>query len=64
MPLNKPLTSWASFKTGLLKRFGPSLYQDILGELVKLQQNSIVQDFYTKFEKLSNQIIGISSTFL
>lgn len=64
MHMNKQLSTWSKFKIDLLKRFRPSLYRDLFGELAKFQQTSTAQDFDYRFEELSNLISSIPSNFL
>ena len=44
-------TTWATFKTGLLARYGPTQFYDHFGELTKLQQTSTVK-YQSRFEQL------------
>lgn len=64
MHLDKHLTSWTIIKSNILKRFIPSIYRHLPGELAKLHQTSTVQEFYNKFEELSNMISRILLIFL
>lgn len=59
---NKLLHSWQHFTRDLLRRFGPSPYQDLQGELAKIQQITAVQEYYNRFEELPNS--GIPMSFL
>lgn len=61
---NKQLQSWQYFTKDLLRRFGPSPYLDLQGELAKIQQITTVQEYYNRFEELSNQISGVPMSFL
>lgn len=61
---NNMLTTWANFLLALQHRFGPSHLEDPQGELFKLQQTTIVRDYCSKFETLSNKTIGVSPHFL
>nr|POF00120.1 hypothetical protein CFP56_19082 [Quercus suber] len=45
-------TTWATFKTGLLARYGPTQFYDHFGELTKLQQTSTVKEYQSRFEQL------------
>nr|POF01502.1 hypothetical protein CFP56_45303 [Quercus suber] len=45
-------TTWATFKTGLLARYGPTQFYDHFGELTKLQQTSTVKEYQSQFEQL------------
>ncbi|RWV79573.1 hypothetical protein GW17_00059267, partial [Ensete ventricosum] len=42
---------WSQFKSVLLLRFGMSEYENIDGQLVKIRQTSIVQEYQTRFAK-------------
>jgi len=58
---NNLLTDWHSFTRALELRFGPSSYTNHQAELFKLQQHGSVSEYQTRFEKLSNCVIGLSS---
>ncbi|RRT63513.1 hypothetical protein B296_00012215 [Ensete ventricosum] len=47
--------TWRQFKSGLLLRFGPSEYENIDGQFAKIRQTSTVQEYHTRFQRLSNQ---------
>ncbi|RRT59112.1 hypothetical protein B296_00038775 [Ensete ventricosum] len=47
--------TWRQFKSGLLLRFRPFEYENIDGQLAKIRQTSTVQEYQTRFERLSNQ---------
>ncbi|RWW04464.1 hypothetical protein GW17_00032308 [Ensete ventricosum] len=49
------VTTWRQFKSRLLIRFGPSEYENMDGQLVKIRQTSTVQEYQTRFKHLSNQ---------
>ena len=49
------ILSWRQFKEGLLIRFRPTDYENIDGQLAKIQQTSTIQEYQTRFERLSNQ---------
>lgn len=51
---------WESFLKALHTRFGPSAYDDPMECLTKLKQTSIVSNYKTQFENLSNRIKGLS----
>ena len=53
--LNILMDSWRQFKEGLLIRFRPTDYENIDGQLAKIQQTSTIQEYQTRFERLSNQ---------
>lgn len=50
-----PSLSWDEFKGFCLKRFGPPIRDDILGELSKLHQVGSVKDYIRQFEDLAAQ---------
>ena len=58
------LSTWDSFLTDLLKRFGPSEYRDLRGELSKLVQTSTVLDYYNRCEDHSTKVTGADKAFL
>lgn len=45
---------------GLTVRFGPATFQNMHGELVKIQRTSTVSDYQVRFERLSNRPLGWS----
>ncbi|RWW55797.1 hypothetical protein BHE74_00037526 [Ensete ventricosum] len=48
------------FKEGLLNCFGPTDFDNIDGQLVKIRQTSTIQEYQTRFERLSNKLrIGL-----
>ncbi|RWW32274.1 hypothetical protein GW17_00003069 [Ensete ventricosum] len=47
--------SWQRFKEGLLDRFGPTNFNNIDGQLAKIRQTSTIQEYQTRFKRLSNQ---------
>ena len=47
--------SWRQFKEGLLICFRPTDYENIDGQLAKIRQTSTIQEYQTRFERLSNQ---------
>ncbi|KAG6497148.1 hypothetical protein ZIOFF_045036 [Zingiber officinale] len=46
---------WEEFKEELINRFGPSGYENVDGELAKIQQTSTVLEYQGRFERLSNR---------
>ena len=44
--------TWKEFQDGLDFLFGVTKFQDFFGDLIKLQQVGLVQDYQTQFEKL------------
>ncbi|XP_058757457.1 uncharacterized protein LOC131630720 [Vicia villosa] len=54
------LSDWFSFIKALELRFGPSTFENHQAELFKLKQEGSVVDYQTKFEKLGNQVVGLS----
>lgn len=55
--------SWEEFVVALKVRFAPSAYEDPVGAFTKLQQNSIVDEYQSQFEVLSNRIPGLTEEF-
>ncbi|XP_019418303.1 PREDICTED: uncharacterized protein LOC109329088 [Lupinus angustifolius] len=53
------LTSWEAFTKALLIRFGPSTFANPQAELFKLRQTTTVTEHQTRFERLSNQVVGL-----
>ncbi|XP_058767801.1 uncharacterized protein LOC131641513 [Vicia villosa] len=58
---NQELTDWFSFTRALELRFGPSTYTNHQAELFKLKQTGSVVEYQATFEKLGNQVVGLSS---
>ncbi|XP_058742349.1 uncharacterized protein LOC131614818 [Vicia villosa] len=57
---NRLLTDWASFTRALELRFGPSTFANHQAELFKLKQTNSVVEYQAAFEKLGNQVVGLS----
>ncbi|RZR71203.1 hypothetical protein BHM03_00004164 [Ensete ventricosum] len=49
------ILSWQQFKEGLLNHFGPTDFNNIDRQLAKIRQTSTIQEYQTRFERLSNQ---------
>ncbi|RWW68757.1 hypothetical protein BHE74_00023688 [Ensete ventricosum] len=47
--------SWQRFKEGLLDHFGPIDFNNIEEQLANIRQTSTIQEYQTRFERLSNQ---------
>ncbi|XP_058776595.1 uncharacterized protein LOC131650912 [Vicia villosa] len=58
---NQELTDWFAFTRALELRFGPSTYTNHQAELFKLKQTGSVVEYQATFEKLGNQVVGLSS---
>ncbi|KAJ0836439.1 putative nucleotidyltransferase, Ribonuclease H [Helianthus annuus] len=58
-----PLT-WLEFTEALLKRFGPTDYEDPSESLHRLKQLTTVTAYQEAFERLSNRIDGLPEPFL
>ena len=58
------LSTWDTFLTDLFKRFGPSEYRDLWGELSKLVETSTILDYYNGFEDLSTKVTRADEAFL
>ena len=41
------------FKNALVNHFRPTEYENMNGQLAKIRQTSMIQEYQTKFEKLS-----------
>jgi hypothetical protein len=52
--------TWDEFVEGFLLQFGPLAYDNVDGELAKIQQTSILSDYQSRFERLYNQTRGWS----
>ncbi|XP_057452390.1 uncharacterized protein LOC130744215 [Lotus japonicus] len=64
MHTNRQLLSWDEFVRNLTLRFGPSDFENPQQSLFKLQQTTTVTDYQTRFEKLCNQVVGLSPEML
>ncbi|KAF7811917.1 Ty3/gypsy retrotransposon protein [Senna tora] len=62
--LNKTVSTYSEFLTGLLVRFGRTLYEDPKTALKKLQQENSVEDYQAQFEKLSTKVTGLFEDWL
>src|SRR4051812_38593124 len=60
MHKNHELRDWFSFTRALELRFGPSTYTNHQAELFKLKQTHSVVEYQAQFEKLGNQVVGLS----
>ncbi|WVZ06121.1 hypothetical protein V8G54_019467 [Vigna mungo] len=60
---NGLLTSWDSFLRALELRFAPFKFNDPIATLCKLSQTHSLQDYLSKFEKLSNRISDYPTSF-
>nr|GEU71565.1 transposon Ty3-G Gag-Pol polyprotein [Tanacetum cinerariifolium] len=58
-----PLT-WAEFSTALLRRFGPTDFEDPSETLSRLTQASTVATYIEAFERLSHRVDGLPEVFL
>ncbi|CAL0330417.1 unnamed protein product [Lupinus luteus] len=54
------LSSWEEFTKALLVRFGPSTFVNAQADLFKLQQTSTVKEYQMRFERLCNQVVGLT----
>ncbi|GJZ53419.1 transposon ty3-G gag-pol polyprotein [Tanacetum coccineum] len=61
--LRGPLT-WAEFSTALLRRFGPTDFEDPSEALSRLTQTSTVATYVEAFERLSHRVDGLPEVFL
>ncbi|XP_058726761.1 uncharacterized protein LOC131598148 [Vicia villosa] len=60
MHQNHELVDWQSFTKALELCFGPSTYANHQAELFKLKQTHSVVEYQAQFEKLGNQVVGLS----
>nr|GFA78349.1 hypothetical protein [Tanacetum cinerariifolium] len=56
---NNLLTTWEAFTRALETRFGPPSYDNHQAVLFKLKQTSTFTAYQTKFERLSNCVVGL-----
>lgn len=54
---------WKGFTYGIQMRFGPNVFEDAIGELTTLQQNSTVKAYQERFEELANRTTGLTEEF-
>jgi len=52
--------SWTTFTRVLKLEYGPSPYECARSDLFKLQQETMVQDYYVKFTALANRVQGVT----
>ena len=64
MQLSHQLGTWDDFKTAVLVRFGPNVYDDPRWALSKLVKTNSVLEYQMKFEILSTKVIGLPPDFL
>lgn len=57
------ITSWEGFLAALQTHLGPSPFQDPMFELTKLQQTTTVEAYKSKFEVISNQLMGLAEPY-
>ena len=60
MHQNHQLIDWQSFIKALELRFGPSTYTNHQAALFKPKQTHSVVEYQAQFEKLGNQVVGLS----
>ncbi|KAJ7015042.1 hypothetical protein NC653_004358 [Populus alba x Populus x berolinensis] len=60
---NGPLT-WEEFTKTILRRFGPTNFEDPSKALSRLRQTTTIAAYQEEFEKLSHQVDGLPETFL
>ncbi|XP_042946134.1 uncharacterized protein LOC122279514 [Carya illinoinensis] len=60
---SSPINTWDEFTSALEIRFGPSAYEDPVGQFTKLKQSGTVEEYQTQFEELSNKIKGLTEEF-
>ncbi|KAJ3697247.1 hypothetical protein LUZ61_000952 [Rhynchospora tenuis] len=53
--------SWEDFTAALQHRFGPSLFEDPVGQLSRVTQTGSVLDYQATFEDLASRVRGFSS---
>ncbi|KAG6479507.1 hypothetical protein ZIOFF_062973 [Zingiber officinale] len=58
---DRPHIQWEEFKDQCNLRFGPSIRNNKLGELAKLQQSGSVEDYQRKFEQLAARASSLIS---
>lgn len=52
---SRGIPTWTELVDGLMARFGPAEYENVHGELAKIQQTSTVLEYQAKFERLANR---------
>ncbi|KAA8528440.1 hypothetical protein F0562_035795 [Nyssa sinensis] len=57
------ISSWERFVRALQIRFGSSPHEDPMKALIRLKQTSIVEDYKSQFEALSNQLRGLAKSY-
>ncbi|XP_061347852.1 uncharacterized protein LOC133293322 [Gastrolobium bilobum] len=61
---NGLMPDWRTFCTAVLRRFGPSEFDDPAGALVKIHQTGSVLDYQSTFEKLVSKVPGLTAPLL
>ena len=57
------ISSWERFVCDLQTRFGSSPYEDPMEALIRLKQTSIVKEYKSQFEAISNQLRGLAESY-
>jgi len=60
MQKNNLFPFWKSFTRALEVEFGPSPFECPCSKLFKLNQNTLVEEYYAQFTSLANRITGIT----
>nr|GEX80779.1 putative retrotransposon Ty3-gypsy subclass protein [Tanacetum cinerariifolium] len=58
------LVTWVEFSKALLRRFGPTDYEDPVEALSRLKQATTVASYQEALEKISHQVDGLHEIFL
>ncbi|KAF7831756.1 Retrovirus-related Pol polyprotein [Senna tora] len=61
---NKTVSTYFEFISGILVRFGKTLYEDPKTALKKLQQENSGEDYQAQFKKLSTKVTGLTEDWL
>lgn len=55
--------TWVLFKDGIVSRFGPNTYEDVMGDLTKLRHTTTVRVYQEQFEELANRTTNLPESF-
>lgn len=61
---NRLLRSWLTMLQARESHYAPSYYNDPHEALFKIQQQGSVNDYFIKFKRLVNHIVGLAPPFL
>jgi hypothetical protein len=60
---SRTIQGWEALVDALRLRFAPSAFDDPVGAFTKLKQTTIVGEYQSQFEVLSNKVSGLTEDF-